>query len=166
MVFLTSSSWPALPSVWRLCLCRWTARREPGRYQVPSLGKLKMFLNGGLCSGFWIQKGHLCELLYKRAQETGFDRQPAGWKTRGLVCLDRRQGEPLVEGCLERENSYKIEAPNFALVELRVWYQGEKQAKIKLIFLVLYKKMKMKNGVMGSSRPFAQKERIIVLGKN
>ena len=44
-------------------------------------------------------------------------------------------------------------------------YQGEKQAKIKLIFLVLYKKMK--NGVMGCSRPFAQKkERIIDLGKN
>ncbi len=43
----------------------------------------------------------------------------------------------------------------------------EKNKKIKLIFLVLYKKMKkMKNGVMGSSRPFAQKERIIVLGKN
>lgn len=35
-------------------------------------------------------------------------------------------------------------------------YQGEKQAKIKLIFLVLYKKMK--NGVMGCSRPFAQKK--------
>lgn len=43
-----------------------------------------------------------------------------------------------------------------------VSYQGEKQAKIKLIFLVLYKKMK--NGVMGCSRPFAQKkERIIRL---
>lgn len=38
-----------------------------------------------------------------------------------------------------------------------VSYQGEKQAKIKLIFLVLYRKMK--NGVMGCSRPFAQKKR-------
>ncbi len=36
---------------------------------------------------------------------------------------------------------------------------GEKQAKIKLIFLVLYK-MKNENGVMGSSRPFAQKRTI------
>ena len=36
-------------------------------------------------------------------------------------------------------------------------YQGEKQAKIKLIFLVFYKKMK--NGVMGYLRPFAQKKK-------
>lgn len=40
-----------------------------------------------------------------------------------------------------------------------VLYQGKKQAKIKLIFFVLYKKMKKwKNGVMGCSRPFAQKK--------
>lgn len=43
-----------------------------------------------------------------------------------------------------------------------VLYQGEKQAKIGLIFLVLYKKMK--NGVMGCLPSFSQKkERIIRL---
>lgn len=38
-----------------------------------------------------------------------------------------------------------------------VLYQGEKQAKIELIFLVLYKKMK--NGVMGYLPSFSQKKR-------
>ncbi len=46
---------------------------------------------------------------------------------------------------------------HFAVRALGYVDTRRKQAKIKLILLVLYKKMKMKNGVMGSSRPFAQK---------
>ncbi len=56
--------------------------REPGRYQVPSLGKIgKMFLNGGFVSGFGYRKN--AWTLYKRAWQVGFDRQPKGWRLSG-----------------------------------------------------------------------------------
>lgn len=83
-----------------------------------------------------------------------------------MVRLDLSQEAPLVEGCPKRgENPVKMAFSNFPLIwrfreVLGVSYQDELQAKIKLIFFVLYKKIKKwKNGVMGCSRPFAQKKR-------
>ncbi len=45
MVFPTYSGL-LCSSVWRLCLCRWTARKRTRRYQVPSLENWKNYLNG------------------------------------------------------------------------------------------------------------------------
>ena len=117
---------------------------------------------GGLCSGFGYRKG-TCVTIYKRA-----------WP--GRLMTASRKAERLSGVGLPRplpggtrlsmvpetgEKPEKMTFSNFPLIWrfrefLGVSYQGEKQAKIKLIFLVLYKKMK--NGVMGCLPSFAQKK--------
>ncbi len=60
----------------------------------------------------------------------------------------------------KRENPIKISFPILRFRELLRYDTRRKTSENKLIFLVLYKKMKMKNGVMGSSHPFAQKKNV------
>ncbi len=86
---------------------RWTARREPGRYQVPSLGKLENVSKWGRsCSGFGYKEGHLCEPAISGAWQVQARRQPKAFQ--GLVCLDRRQ-ETTVRKCQKQgRKPYKV----------------------------------------------------------
>ncbi len=102
--------------------------------------KWKMFLNGGLVSGFGYRKG-TCVNQHKRAWQVGFDRQPKAERLGELVCLDRRQGNRLMKRVRETENPIKISFSILRFRELLGYDTREKQAKIKLIFLVLYKKI-------------------------
>ncbi len=72
---------------------------------VPSLGKLEnVSLNGGFVVALDTER-HLCGTLISGPGRC-LIATPKGRKTR-LVCLDRSQGEPLVEGEPKQKNPYK-----------------------------------------------------------
>ncbi len=165
MVFRTSSSRGSPARQFEgFCLCRWTAVEDKlWRYQVPSLGKLVQ-INGAFVEGFGYRSaGILCEPLYKRARQVGFWPPAERLKDfRGWSAQTVARGNRFVEGCPKRGNPIKISFSNlrfesFLGIHVIPW---ERQAKIKLISSWVLKKMKMKNGVMGSSRPFAQKKNV------
>ena len=103
---------------------------------------------GGLCSGFGYRKG-TCVTIYKRAWPGRL--MTASRKAERLsgVGLPRPlPGGTACQWCPKRgKNLKKMTFSNFPLIwrfreVLMVSYQDEKQEKIKLIFFVLYKKMK------------------------
>ncbi len=92
-------------SVWRLSYVDGQLGREPD-YQVPSLRKWKMFLNGGaFVVAFGYRKGILCE-PFIRARQVG-DRQPKGWKTFGAGLPRPSPGGTACRRRPETGNPYK-----------------------------------------------------------
>ncbi len=96
----------------RLCLCRWTARKKTGHYQVPSTPENWSVSKWGFVVALDTERA-LVWTLYKRAWQVGFlTASRKAERLSGLMRLDRRQN--LLWRSARSRKPYKKLAFNFA----------------------------------------------------